>query len=426
MMQVNVEEINPSKLELTIEIDADTVNKTIDQVYHDYAKVTAVPGFRKGKAPRHLLERYVAPEAVRRRAIESMIPDSYAEAIEDKSIEPYTEPEIDVVQFEKGQPFIFKAGVSLPPKVELGEYKGIEVERQKVEITEADIDNQMKYLQDSKTTSEPVTDRGIEKGDVAVAEIASASEGEEKPAPKRSLVEVGSGLPEFDDNLIGMKPDERKTFTVEYPEDYADDKLAGKTVEYDVDVKFIRKRIIPELNDEFAKTLGEFETLAEMREDLKSRLIASSEEAADRAVAQKIIEEIVSRATTTFPDVMTTHEMHHDLEDFASRLGRQGLTVEQYLRGSGKTREQLFDDLRGQAEISIRTGLVLGQIAEAEGLDVTDDEIEAEIDRVAEESKAPRETVETYFEAKGGKSQLKSQIANRKIMEFLRSVSVIK
>ena len=424
-MQVTAEHPNASEVELKIEVPAETVSETIDRVYDEFAKRTEVPGFRKGKAPRSMLERYVSPESVRRRAVDLMVPDAYQQAIEQEKIEPYADPDVEIVQFESEQPFIFKAKVPLPPKIELGEYKGIEVERPKVNITDEDVDAQLKYLQESRATSEKVEDRGIQNGDIAVAEIASAMEGEEPGEPRRSLIQVGQNIPGFDDEIIGLKPGEQRTFTIKYPDDFEQDELKGKNVTFLFKLDSLRERHIPELDDELAKALNQ-ENLEALKEDVRKHLIQSSEENADREVERKIVDEVVSRSTVSFPDVLVEHEMGHDLHDFQHRLERQNLTIEQYLKQTGKSQDEFIAEVREAAVDRLRNGLVLGEVAEAEKLDVSDEEVDAEIERIAAEEKATRETVEAALEARGGRSMLKNSLLQKKILDFLKSVSVIK
>lgn len=425
-MQVTAEHTKPREVELKIEIDAEQVNKTVQEVYREYARVTEVPGFRKGKAPLSLVERYVSPDSVKRRAIEKMMPAAYEEALKQEDIEPYADPDIEIIQFEKEQPFIFKASVPLPPIVELGEYKGIEVQRQVAEVTDEDVEAELKRLQDSNARTEKVEGRGVSQGDYVLADIASAPEGEELGDARRSLIEVGSNMPEFDENILRLEADQRKTFTIQYPEDYGDDELKGKKFEFDVTIKEIRERKVPELNDEFAKSVGEYQTLDELKEDIRKRLIEGAEKRANTEVVNKIIDEIVSRSKVEFPDIMVDHEVYHDLEDLQHNLDRYGITMDMYLRRAGITQDQLLEQFRERARSRITTGLVLGEIAEKENLSVSDEEIDSEIDRIAAESGAPRETVQAYLEAKGGKDSLVNQMLNQKIIDFLKSVSTIK
>ena len=425
-MQVTVEQQDTCKVRLNIEVDAETVGKAIDEVYRDYAKHAAIPGFRKGRAPRHLVERYVSDEAVKKAAIQDMVGPAYLDAIKQEQIVPYADPDVHIVQYEAGQPFIFNADVPLPPKVELGDYKGIEVERRKIEITDEDVDAQLKSLQENRATTEKVEDRGVQSSDIVIAEIANWPTGEEKPEGRRSVIRLGDNVPGFDESITGLKPSERKQFEINYPEDWSEEELAGKTYMFDVSIETIREVKTPELNDEFAQSVSDFQTLDELKEDVKKHIIESANNHADREVEQKIVDEIVNRSTVCFPDVMVEHEVHHDVHELQDKLAQQRIPIEAYLKRIGKTEDELIAQLKDEASTRLRIGLVLGDVAEAEKIEVRDEDIEAEIVRVAEASKADRAAVEEYMESHGGTDSLKNSILNRKIMEHIKSISVIK
>lgn len=424
-MQVSVEQLDPCKVQLTIEVDADTVTSTIDKVFKEYNKNTSIPGFRKGKTPRPILENVISPDSVRQRAIEIMAPDAYEAAVVQENIEPYADPEMSVDQYEAGKSFIFKTIIPLAPKIELGEYKGIQVDRVKVEISDTDVEDELKYIQNSRATTEPVCDRGIEADDIVIADIATGIEGEEKPELRRSLIRMGQNLPGFDENILGMKPSESKSFSLEVPAEAEGTDLAGKTVNFEITVDSIRGRKLPELNDEFAKQMGDYENLDAFKEFLRAEMIRSANEKADSDVERSIIDEIVSRSSINFPDILMEHDLHHELEDMKEHLEKQRMTLQDYVARSGKTPDQFLAEMREMVNGRIRTGLALGEIAEKENMVVTDEDVEAEIDRIAEESKTPRESVEAVIDTRGGKSYLKNNLLNRKILDFIKSVSII-
>lgn len=424
-MQVGVEQLDPCKIQLTIEVDADTVSATIDKVYKEYNKNTSIPGFRKGKTPRPILENVISPDSIRQRVIEMMAPDAYEAAVAQENIEPYADPEMSVDQYEAGKPFIFKTIIPLAPKIELGEYKGIQVDRTKVEITDADVEDELKYIQNSRATTEPVDDRGIEADDIVIADIATGVEGEEAPEPRRSLIRMGQNLPGFDEQILGMKPCESKSFSLEVPADAESADMAGKTINFDVTVDSIRARKLPELNDEFAKQMGDYENLEAFKEFLRAEMIKSANERADSEVEHGIIDEIVSRSNINFPDILMEHDLHHELEDMKERLEKQGMTLQDYVARSGKSADQFLAEMREMVTGRIRAGLALGEIAEKENMIVTDDDVEAEIDRIAEESKTPRESVEALIDTRGGRNHLRNILLNKKIQDFIKSVSII-
>lgn len=425
-MQVNVEHLDPCKVQFTIEVEPEQVAKAIEEVYSEYRDGMSVPGFRKGKTPRKILEKYVPEEKVKERAIELLISPAYFDAIKQEDIHPYADPEIEIVEFEPGKPFVFKADIPLPPQVKLGEYKGVEVERRQVEITDEDVDNQVKYLQESRATSTKVDDRGIQDGDIVVAEISSQLEGDEKAGPKRSMVRVGSNIPGFDEAIMGLKPGEMKAFTLQYPDDFEDKESAGKKAEFEFKVESIREKQIPELNEDFLKSVGDFESVDALRDDVRKKLTESSEQAADREVEHKIIDEIVKRSEVSFPEVMVDHEVHHELHDMQSRFEKQGMTIQGYLKQIGKSEEELIAEMKTEAEQRLKIGLVLGDFSEAEKIDVTEEDVEAEIDKLAEDSKTPKDSVIAFLDSRGGRANLKNNMLNKKIMDHLRSISVIK
>lgn len=425
-MQVNVEQLNPCEVELNIEVPAEQVSSTKDKVYKEIGKHTAVPGFRKGKAPRAILERQVDPDRVRRYMLDELLPEAYAAALEENKIDPYADPEIDIVQLEDEQPFIFKAKVPLPPKVELGEYKGIEVERPEVTVSDDDVEAEVKYLQESRAKIEKVEGRGVQTGDMVLAEMAATVEGEEPAEAKRTLVRVGSNLPGFDEQIVGMNLDEEKSFSVEYPAETPDESLAGKKVDYTVKVESLREVKLPELTDEFAQSLGTYQTVDELKADIAKQLTESRNRAADSDVENKIIEEIVARSTVCFPGVMVQSRVAHELEHLREDLEKEGRSFRQYLEQMGKTREEFMEQLNQAISQRVTAGLVLGELAEKENLEVRDEEVDAEIDRMAEEAKADRQAVEAYLEPRGGREGLSNALLDRKITDFLKSVSKIK
>lgn len=425
-MQLKVEEKGPCEVELNVEVPVEQVNSTRDKVFKEIGEHTTVPGFRRGKAPKGILERHVSPESVRRHLLDELLADAYMGALEEAKIEPYSDPEVEIVQLEKEQPFIFKAKVPLAPKIELGEYKGIEVERPEVIVTDEDVEAELKYLRETRCSVEPIEDRPVESGDIASAELKAVVEGEEPGEPTRVRIRVGSNGPEFDDNIVGMNLDEEKSFTVDYPSDTPDDTVVGKKVDYTVKVERIHKLKLPEVDDEFAQSLGDYKTVDELKEEIRSRLTQARATAADNEVENKIIEQIVSRSTVCFPDVIVKSRVAHELEHLREDLEKENRSFKQYLEQVGKTREGFMDELNQAISRRVTVGLVLGELAKTESLAVTDEEVDARIDSMAEESKTTREAVEAYLEPRGGRESLENALLDQKITDFIKSVSKIK
>ncbi len=425
-MQVTSEQLNPCKVEMKIEIEPEKVAQAYDRMYREFAKVTRIPGFRPGKAPRSIVEKYVDEGAVRREVADNLITEAYPQAISQEKIEPYAAPDVDVEELEEGKPAVFKVVVPLPPKVELGEYKGIEAVKPKVEVTDEAVENEVLYMQAQRATAEKVEDRGAQENDIAIAELASAPEGQEMAEAKRTLVQVGQNVPGFDEQIMGMKPGESKSFEVKYPDDFETEELAGKNVKYDIKIESLRERKLPELNDEFAKSLGGgIESMDQLREDIKSHLLQVREDAAERAVERSIVDQIVEKSEVCVPDVLVDHEIGHDLQDMQQSLSRQNVTLDQYLQSIGKDREEFLKELRESAEQHIKAGLVMGEVSEKENIDVTDADVDAEIERMAEESKTTKDAVQTYLDTRGGRESLKNSMLNKEILDYLKSVSKI-
>lgn len=424
-MQVNVEHLDPCTLSLSVEIGAERVGETVKSVYKELSKQVDIPGFRRGKAPQAILERYIPAESVRRRAIERLVKPAYEEALRQASAQPFAEPELEIVQFESDQPFIFKAKVPLPPKVELGEYKGIEVTRQTIKVTDSDVDAELRRLQERHARYDKVEDRGIEAEDYVTGDISSHVEGENKNGPRRTILHIGTNLPEFDASIMGMRPGERRVFSIKYPDDFSDAQLAGKTAEFDVTVESIRVMRLPDLDDEFAKSLG-FENLDQLREEVRQQLLDARNRESEATVERKILEEIVSRSNVQFPEVMVDYEVQYDLEEIERQLRQQNMSLAQYLEQTGRSKEQLVEELRQAATRRVRNQLVLGEIARREQITVSDEEIDAEIERIAEERNVSVEAVLGYLDAQGGRESLANRLLNRKLFEFLKSVSHIK
>jgi len=425
-MQVKVEQQGPCEVELNVEVPVEQVNSTRDKVFKEIGEHTTVPGFRRGKAPRGMLERHLSPESVRRHLLDELLGDAYMAALEEAKIEPFSDPEVEIVQLEKEQPFIFKAKVPLPPKIELGEYKGIEVERPTVVVTDEDVEAELKYLRETRCSVEPVEDRPVESGDVASAELKATVEGEEPGEPSKVRIRVRANVPEFDENIIGMSLDEEKSFTVDYPSDTPDDTVAGKKVDYTVKVERIHKLKLPEVDDEFAQSLGDYKTVDDLKEEIRSRMTEARGTSADNEVENKIIEQIVARSTVSFPDVIVKSRVAHELEHLREDLEKENRSFKQYLEQIGKTREEFMDELTQGISRRVTVGLVLGELAKTESLAVTDEEVDARIDSMVEESKTTREAVEAYLEPRGGRESLANALLDEKITDFIKSVSKIK
>jgi len=420
------ENITPCEVSLEIEVDAEKVKKAFDQAYKEAGKSTQVPGFRKGKAPRAVLERYVSEEHIMEHVAEALVYPAFEESIEEASIEPYGPAEYEIIHLADAEPFKFKAKVPLPPTVELGQYVGIEVERLPREISEDDVNSEIESLRQRLAKVQEVEGRPIQQGDLVILQLAEA-DGE----IRETVVEAGKNLASFDEGLIGMSKGETKTIQLIYPEDYEDEELAGTTSHTTVTVKDIKERIVPEINKEFIQQISEgseekIETIEQLKDKIRSAMEQAASDLADRGVQAKVIEKVVESAKVCFPSAMLEHEVAHRLQDLLSDLKSRDMSLDDYLEATGTTFEELRSKLESAAEIDIRGSLVLNEIAKKENIEVSDEEVEEEITAMAEESGYPRESVAAYVDRTKSRESIRNRLSKIKVLDFLVNASNIK
>ncbi|HZT40841.1 MAG TPA: trigger factor [Chthonomonadaceae bacterium] len=422
-MQVNAQQTDPCTLVLDITLDAEQVSRAFDGVYREFSRYANVPGFRPGKAPRAVLERYIDRERVRERTLEKLVGDSYAKALkelEEQNITPYRNPDIQPPDLEDKQPFTYKAVVPLEPQVTLGEYKGLTVEKPIFAVTDAMIDERIQRLRDDRARLERVTDRGVQAGDVLIADVQVAQEGEENPAPsRRQLIQTGNNIPGFDEAIMGMSAGEERTFTLTYPEDFTEEERRGKKATFTVKLHSISARKLPDLDGEFAKQAAGVETVEDLRIVLRERMEAELTRLSDQLAEQRVLQEIVNRATIHFPQVLVREEVEENLRQLANDLRQAGMTYQQFLEQSGKTAEEHQAQLAAQAEVRVRTLLVLHRIAVQENLQVTDEQIDAEFDRMLNEGRITEEQYDTYQPEAQRRLQVANALIQQQLHDFL-------
>lgn len=387
-MSVQVENLEKSMAKLTIEVDADAVEKALNAAYLKQKKNIAVAGFRKGKVPRHVVEKMYGPEVFYEEAVNSMIPQAYEDAAKESELDIVSQPKIDVVQIEKGKPFIFTADVAVKPEVTLGEYMGVEVEKTDAEVTEEEVMAEVEKERESNSRTITVEDRAVEDKDILTINFEGFMDGvpfEGGKAEDYSLT-IGSHsfIDTFEEQLIGAKIGEEVTVNVTFPENYQAEELAGKPAEFKVLVKEIKVKELPELDDEFAKDVSEFDTLEEYKADVKKNLSETKEKEALAAKEDKVIQKIIDNATMEIADLMVETQTRNIAEDFARRIQQQGLSIEQYFQFTGLTTETFLEQMKPQALKRIQTRLVLEKIVELENVQVSDEKVEAELKNMAE------------------------------------------
>ena len=387
-MSLQVEKMEKNMAKLTIEVSAEDLDKAMQNAYQKAKGKIAIPGFRKGKAPRKMIEQMYGKGIFLEDAANALIPEHYSKALEECDLEIVSQPEIDVVQAEPGKAFIFTAEVAVKPEVTLGDYKGLEVPKSEVEVTDEDVDAEIKKEQEKNSRTVTVEDRGAENGDITTIDFEGFVDGVAFEGGKGTdyPLTLGSGsfIPGFEDQLVGAKAGDHVEVNVTFPEEYQAAELAGKAAVFQCDVKKVEAKELPELDDDFAQDVSEFDTLAEYKEDIKKNLTDKKEKEARAAKENAAVDKAIENAQMEIPDAMVDTQVRQMLNDFASRMQSQGLTMEQYFQFTGMTVEKMQDEMKPQALKRIQTRLVLEKIAEVENIQPTEEEVNEEISKMAE------------------------------------------
>ena len=387
-MSLQVEKMEKNMAKLTIEVSAEDLDKAMQNAYQKAKGKIAIPGFRKGKAPRKMIEQMYGKGIFLEDAANALIPEHYSKALEECDLEIVSQPEIDVVQAEPGKAFIFTAEVAVKPEVTLGDYKGLEVPKSEVEVTDEDVDAEIKKEQEKNSRTVTVEDRGAENGDITTIDFEGFVDGVAFEGGKGTdyPLTLGSGsfIPGFEDQLVGAKAGDHVEVNVTFPEEYQAAELAGKAAVFQCDVKKVEAKELPELDDDFAQDVSEFDTLAEYKEDIKKNLTDKKEKEARAAKENAAVDKAIENAQMEIPEAMVDTQVRQMINDFASRMQSQGLTMEQYFQFTGMTVEKMQDEMKPQALKRIQTRLVLEKIAEVENIQPTEEEVNEEISKMAE------------------------------------------
>lgn len=406
---------------LTIEVPAEEVNAGLDKAFKKVVKEINVPGFRKGKMPRQMFEKRFGIESLFQDALDFILPDAYANAVEEAGINPVDRPEIDVETLEKDQPLVFTAKVIVKPEVKLGEYKGLEASKPDTEVSDEDIENQLKEQQERLAELTVKEDEAIVEGDTAIIDFEGFVDGEAFEGGQGSdySLEIGSNsfIPGFEEQLVGVKTGEEKDVEVTFPEEYHAAELAGKAATFKVKVSEVKGKELPELNDELAKEIDpEVESLEALRTKMKDSLIAEKKSAADATLRDELVQKAAENATIDIPHAMIHSEMDRMMSDFEQRLTQQGMNLELYFQFSGQDEAALREQMHGDAETRVRVSLTLEAIAEAENMQVTSEDIDKELERMAGQFNMDMDQIKT---ALGGTEMLENDIRMQNTVEFL-------
>ncbi|MCY8204076.1 trigger factor [Bacillus sp. N12A5] len=406
---------------LTVEVDAETFKTALDDAFKKVVKQVSIPGFRKGKIPRGLFEQRFGVEALYQDALDILLPVEYPKAVEEAGIEPVDRPEIDVEKIEKGESLIFTAKVTVKPEVKLGEYKGLGIEKDDTAVTDEDVQNELKALQERQAELVVKEEGAVEEGNTVVLDFEGFVDGEafEGGKAENYSLEVGSGsfIPGFEDQLIGLEAGAEKDVEVTFPEEYHAEELAGKPAVFKVKIHEIKAKELPELDDEFAKDIDEgVETLAELTEKTKKRLEEAKENEADAKLREELVLKASENAEIDVPQAMIDTELDRMLKEFEQRLQMQGMNLELYTQFSGQDEAALKEQMKEDAEKRVKSNLTLEAIAKAENLEVSDEEVDAELSKMAEAYNMP---VENIKQAIGSTDAMKEDLKVRKAIDFL-------
>lgn len=421
-MSLQVEKLEHNMAKLTIEVPAEELEKALETAYQKNKNKISVPGFRKGKVPRNMIEKMYGPAIFYEDAANELIPDAYEKALDECEEEIVSAPKIDVTQIEKGKDFIFTAEVAVKPEVTLGKYKGIKVDEADLAVTEEEINAQIEKERENSARTISVEDRPVKDGDITTLDFEGFVDGVAFEGGKGTdyPLTIGSGsfIPGFEEQLIGAELNKEVEVNVTFPEDYHAKDLAGKPATFKCKIKDIKEKELPELDDEFASEVSAFDTMAEYKEDVKKSLEMKKADAAKIAKEEAVIDAVIEDAKMDIPDAMVETEQRQIIEEFSQRMRMQGLTMEQYMQFTGMTPQALMDQTKPQALKRIQSRLVLGAVAKAEDLKASEEDYAAEIKDMSEKYQMEEDKIKEMLGEKG-KKQVEEDLAIRKAVDFL-------
>ncbi len=421
-MSLQVEKLEHNMAKLTIEVPAEELEKALETAYQKNKNKISVPGFRKGKVPRNMIEKMYGPAIFYEDAANELIPDAYEKALDECEEEIVSAPKIDVTQIEKGKDFIFTAEVAVKPEVTLGKYKGIKVDEADLAVTEEEINAQIEKERENSARTISVEDRPVKDGDITTLDFEGFVDGVAFEGGKGTdyPLTIGSGsfIPGFEEQLIGAELNKEVEVNVTFPEDYHAKDLAGKPATFKCKIKDIKEKELPELDDEFASEVSAFDTMAEYKEDVKKSLEMKKADAAKIAKEEAVIDAVIEDAKMDIPDAMVETEQRQIIEEFSQRMRMQGLTMEQYMQFTGMTPQALMEQTKPQALKRIQSRLVLEAVAKAEDLKASEEDYAAEIKDMSEKYQMEEDKIKEMLGEKG-KKQVEDDLAIRKAVDFL-------
>ena len=421
-MSLQVEQLEHNMAKLTIEVSAEELEGALQKAYQKQKSRINVPGFRKGKVPRQLIEKMYGPEIFYDDAANALIPEAYSKAYDESGLEIVSQPKIDVTQIEKGKPFIFTAEVATKPEVELGEYKGIEVPKYSNRVTQKEIDAKLEEEQLKNARTITVEGRPVQDKDEVVLDFEGFVDGEafEGGKGENYPLTIGSGsfIPGFEEQLVGAEAEKEVEVKVTFPEDYHAEELKGKEAVFKCTVHEIKAKELPEIDDEFAAEVSEFDTLDEYKADVKAKIKEQKATDGKRKQEDQAVEQAIKNASYEIPDAMVDTQISQMANDFAQRIQSQGLTMEQYYQFTGMTEEKMNEEFKPQAVKRIETRLVLEAIAKAENIEISDEKLDEEIAKMAEAYKMEADKLKEFM-GDAEKKQMKEDMAVQEAVTLL-------
>ena len=428
-MSLQVEKLEKNMAKLTIEVSAEDLDKAMEKAYQKQKSRISLPGFRKGKAPRKMIESMYGKGVFMEDAVNSLVPQEYTKALGECDLEIVSQPEINVTQMEPGKALIFTADVAVKPEVTLGDYKGVEVPKSEIAVTDEEVDAEVKKEQDKNARTVAVEDRAAANGDITTIDFEGFVDGVAFDGGKGTdyALTLGSGtfIPGFEDQLVGANTGDHVEVKVTFPEEYQAKELAGKEAVFQCDVKKIETKEVPELDDEFAKDVSEFDTLAEYKEDVKKKLTEKKEKEARTAKENAAVDKAIENAQMDIPEQMVEAQTRQMTQEFAQRLSSQGLSIDQYMQFTGLTPQKMIEELKPQALKRIQSRLVLEAVVAAENIETSEDELNKEIENMASMYQMEVDKLKEVI-GEEEKKQISLDLAVQKAVEMVTSAAVEK
>lgn len=422
-MAVTLEKIEKNKVSLEIKVAAEEFTSAVNRAAKKVAGEINVPGFRKGKAPRHIVERYVGLEYLQNEALEPLLGPAYVKAVQESSIEPVARPEVELIQVEEGKDLIFKAVVEVKPEVELGQYTGLNIQKESGEVTEEQLEQELKRRQELHAKLVTLEDGEVQAKDIVNINFEGFIEGEAFPGGKGENhdLTIGSGtfIPGFEDQLVGARTGQEIDVNVIFPAEYHSKELAGKEAVFKVKVNSVKRKELVPLDDEFAKDISEFDTLEELKEDIRQKMVTAAEMRVNNEHRAEIVKNVVEKAEVDIPQGMIENRIESMIEDLKTNLSYQGITLEQYCGYINSDEAQLKENYRNQAIEGIKTELVLEAIAQKEEISASEEDIQKEMEKLSEHYGRKVEELQQALEARGELDWFKVGIVSDRTIDFL-------